>query len=84
MTQFAAPSVPVFTRANELAATRAGTYSLLRCIQAFPHEAVCNAIIDLDEEDVNLVSSAVRYLTVTAAVDASNDRRPAITAIAGK
>ena len=52
----------------------------------FSHEAVCNAVIDLNSGDSgagggSVAEAAGCYLVVAAMLDTSNDRLPAVTAI---
>ncbi len=58
-------------------------FDFLRVAQAFNHEAVCNAIMALEYEELSVSLSAGCFLACACLLARNNDRRPAMTAMLG-
>eukprot|EP00051_Salpingoeca_urceolata_P018691 m.265038 g.265038 ORF g.265038 m.265038 type:complete len:1552 (+) comp19254_c0_seq10:56-4711(+) len=83
LTSMTAPKLSMFARQAEDASTKTGTLNLLRVTEQFDHEAVCNAILALQDADESVQVAGARYLAVASFVCPGDDRKPAISAMAG-
>ncbi len=83
VSDFTTPRVAMFTRAGERSEVVTAAFNFLRVAGAFSHEAVCNAIMALEHEELPVLLAAASFLAAASALCSSNDRRPAITALQG-
>ena len=79
-----APALDMFTEVHEDAQTKIAAFTLHFHSAHITHASVCNAVLALDHESIELVEAALRYLTMAALCSASHmSRTPAVSAISG-
>ena len=79
-----APALDMFTEVHEDAQTKIAAFTLHFHSAHITHASVCNAVLALDHESIELVEAALRYLTMAALCSTSHmSRTPAVSAISG-
>eukprot|EP00048_Salpingoeca_helianthica_P010958 m.157080 g.157080 ORF g.157080 m.157080 type:complete len:1321 (-) comp15161_c3_seq1:27-3989(-) len=80
-TDLTRPRCAIFTRQVEEAAVMEAAFDFVRTAGSFNHEAVCNAVMALEHESIEVTVSAAKYLACACLRARTNDRRPAATAL---